>query len=244
MKHFVTCLLFLLVTSACRKDKNISETGSTGGPSDFLKDSYYQKLVIQVIYVTGMKPNDGSSNNLSAFLKARLNKPGGIEIVFREISPTGKPSLTLDDVQALEKQWRSVQNSGHTLSASILYLDGEYAQNSGSSKVLGIAYGFSSMVVFEKTLHDLSGGLTQPSRVLVESSVTNHEFGHVLGLVGNGISLVTPHQDGVHGHHCSNKSCLMYYATETSDIIANLAGGNVPQPDGNCISDLQAAGGK
>jgi hypothetical protein len=244
MKHLVACLLFLLIAVACRKDKKVAETGSTGTPSDFLKGSNYTKLVVQVIYVTGMKPEDGTLNNLSSFLSARLNKPGGIEMVFREISPTGKPSLTLDDVKALEKQWRSVNTGGQTLTAAILYLDGDYVQNSGSSKVLGIAYGFSSMAVFEKTVRDLSGGITQPSRVLVESSVTNHEFGHVLGLVDNGTAMTTTHLDGAHGHHCSNKSCLMYYATETSDIISNLVGGNVPQPERNCISDLQAAGGK
>jgi hypothetical protein len=244
MIRIIAITLLLILSPCCRKDKKSPEPPANRTTADFLKDAYYNKLVVQIIYVTGMKPEDGTISNLSSFLQSRLNKPAGIEIVFREIPPQGKPVLSVDDIRAIESQWRSVSNNGTTLSASILYLEGEYDQNSGSSKVLGVAYGFSSMAVFEKTIREFSGGLAQPSRVVVESSVTNHEFGHIIGLVNNGTPMAAPHQDIAHGRHCDNKSCLMYYATETSDIINNLIGGNVPQPDANCVADLRSAGGK
>lgn len=64
------------------------------------------------------------------------------------------------------------------------------------------------------------------------------------GLVNKGTALTSLHQDGVHGKHCSNSGCLMYYEAETSDIINNLLGDPIPSLDQNCINDLKANGGK
>lgn len=243
MKKFLIYAVLLLVLVNCRKDKETSGS-ATDTPSDFLKDAYYQKLVIQVIYVSGMKPEAGTINNLIGFLQPRLNKPGGIDITYKEIPATGKSLISVEEIRTVEKNYRTAHSNEKTLAASILFLDAEYNLNSGNSKVLGIAYGFSSMAIFQKTIREYSGGIGQPSRVLVESSVTNHEFGHTLGLVNNGTPLVTNHQDASHGRHCDSKNCLMYYATETSDIISNLIGGSVPGLDQNCLNDLKSFGGK
>ena len=42
------------------------------------------------------------------------------------------------------------------------------------------------MVIFGKTIHDNSGALGQTSRTKLESTVLDHEFGHILGLVDIG----------------------------------------------------------
>jgi len=55
---------------------------------------------------------------------------------------------------------------------------------------------------------------------------------------------LTNHKDDTHGRHCNVKNCLMYYATETSDIFGLLVTGNIPVLDAQCSADLYANGGK
>jgi hypothetical protein len=125
-----------------------------------------------------------------------------------------------------------------------LFVDGEYAANSGGTVTLGVAWRNTSMAIFHKSIEDLSGGIGQPARSVLESTVMDHEIGHLLGLVNVGSDMQVDHQDDPNGHHCDNSNCLMHYLAETGDIITTLLGGNIPQLDNNCIADLQANGGK
>jgi hypothetical protein len=109
--------------------------------------------------------------------------------------------------------------------------------------VLGVAYGASSMVIFDASIGKYAGGFGQPSKTSLESAVSMHEIGHILGLVNNGSDMVTDHEDKTNVRHCSNKDCLMYYQAETSDMLSNFLG-NIPSLDSNCIKDLQKNGGK
>ena len=72
----------------------------------------------------------------------------------------------------------------------------------------------------------------------------NHEFVNILGLVNNGTTPQSTHQDTPHGAHCSDDTCLMYYQADTSDMISNLLGGKIPELDAACLADLKANGGK
>ena len=213
-------------------------------PNDFLSDKKYSKLVVEILYVKGYQPSSTSVNNLKTFLEQRLTKPAGITIVQKELASTGKAVYSIDDLRSIEKSHRSQTSTNQTLTAYFFFADGDYAGNQGNSKVLGVAYGPSSMAIFEKTVKDYSGGLTQPPVSTLESTVIHHEFAHILGLVNNGTTMQVAHQDEPHGRHCTNKNCLMYYAAETTDIVGNLTGGNIPQLDARCIEDLRANGGR
>lgn len=125
-----------------------------------------------------------------------------------------------------------------------IFIDGEYDENSDNSKTLGIAYRNTSMVIFEETIRNFSSGIGQPSRAKLEKAVVNHEFGHILGLVNVGALVQSDHQDEAHGKHCDVEDCLMYYVTETSDVIDNLLNSSVPELDAQCRADLDANGGK
>ena len=237
-----TFMLIASVITGCSKDE--IKADNKVNPEHFLSDDKYEKLIVEIQYVSGYAPSSTSVNNLKTFLEERLHKPGGISIVQTAISSPGKSIYTMDDIRAIEESNRTQHTNGKTLTAYFFFADGDYAGNSGSSKVLGIAYEGSSMVIFEKTVKDHSGGLTQPPVATLESTVLLHEFGHILGLVNNGTSMQAAHQDEAHGHHCNNQNCLMYYTAETTDILANLTGGNVPGLDQKCIDDLRANGGK
>jgi len=118
--------------------------------------------------------------------------------------------------------------------------NGVYTDN----HVLGVAYKNTSAALFGKKLHDNSGGIGQPGRTKLVATVAEHEMGHLLGLVNLGSPMQTGHQDTAHGSHCSNSNCLMYYASETSDIFGFLITGSIPAFDANCRADLRANGGQ
>lgn len=247
------CLIIFVWTIGCKKDNPIAEekieepsplTESQITPNDFLSDKIYEKLIVEILYVNRFQPKAESVSNLKTFLEQRLTKPGGITIVEKEIPSPGKAAYSLVDLRNIEKENRSQKTTHQILTAYFFFADGDYAGNSGDSKVLGVAYGSSSMAIFEKTVKEYSGGLTKPPVSTLESTVIHHEFAHILGLVNNGTSMQAAHQDEPHGRHCNNQDCLMYYAAETTDIVGNLTGGNIPQLDASCIADLQGNGGK
>lgn len=254
MKKIILASLFvgigLLTIQSCKKDskENVEnnhrkQTGASA--HDLLSADKYKSLVVQVQYMTGFKPTDAAIVRLTTFLNERLNKNEGISIVFSEIGAQGKGTYSIADVVKIEGNNRSEFTSQKEIAAYFLFVDGDFSGNIGDSKVLGAAYYNTSMVIFQKTILDLSGGLGEPATDKLESTVINHEFAHILGLVNLGTSMQTSHQDTEHGAHCNNSSCLMNWQAETGDAVNALLGNSqVPSLDQNCINDLQSNGGK
>lgn len=260
MRFFVRYAFFILLIggTGCQKEDQILDeqednsneeqigddsSGSLIVANDFLSDKKYDKLIVEIQFIEGFQPKATSVDRLKTFLQERLKKPAGISVTENAIPSPGLAAYSLEDIREVEKAGRTQQPHEKTLTAYIFFADGDYAGNSGDSKVLGIAYGRTSMVIFEKTIKEYSGGLTQPPVGTLESTVIQHELGHTLGLVNNGTSMESEHQDEPHGKHCNDKNCLMYYTAETTDIVGNLTGGNVPELDANCLEDLRANGG-
>lgn len=225
--------------------QSYSHTDQPGASAnDFLADSNFTVLSVEVDYMGDHKPTDAALDSLAAFLEKCTNKN---KIVINEptsISSGGQSSYTADDVRNLEEEHRNLKTENtDTLTTYILILDGEYS----NGNVLGIAYYNTSVALFGETIDRVSSGVGAPPRRKIEASVLNHEFGHLFGLVnieGSGTNMQTPHQDEKNGHHCDNDQCLMYWAVQTSDFFANLFDGSIPDLDENCIADLQANGGK
>lgn len=238
--------LLVFVAFACDREEQESPyvINNSVYPTDFLAEEKYTDLVLEVVYVEGYQPTAAALNNLVAFLNQRLHKPGGITVVQRSIPSPGRTTVDASYIREFEKTQRQRVTGGKQLTAFLLFLDAEYSTSTSSSKVLGVAYGVSSLAVFEKNVQQASGGINQPTGAALETTVLNHEFGHVLGLVNNGTSMVSPHQDTGHSAHCSDTECLMYYKAETNVIAGDILGTGVPQLDVNCIADLKAAGGK
>jgi hypothetical protein len=226
-------------------DKAVNQKPVGASAESFLRDSEFAELVVEILYVEGFKPTTEAIDNLKDFLLSTLNKPGGIIIKQSSIPSPGLAPYSVNDIKAIEDEHRTEYNTDVTLASYVFFADGEYSENSGSSRVLGIAYRNTSMAIFEATVHDLSDQLLEPDRAMLESTIINHEFGHVLGLVGNGTATQSDHQDDAHGHHCDVEECLMNWVVQTGDVIENLANAQeVPQLDSQCLADLQANGGK
>lgn len=238
---FVLIAVFAFA-GGCRKTEQVINNRSE--PADFLSDKKYKSLVVEIQYVEGYKPEAGAIDKLRTFMEARLHKPAGIAFEYHPIPSPGKAFYDVADAEKIERQYREEHRHGATAAAYFLFVDGAYARDGENSKVLGIAYGGSSVIMFGKTMHDYSGALGQPSRTALETTVAIHEMGHLLGLVNSGSSMAADHEDTAHPHHCNNSNCIMYYQAETSDIIGNLLGNGIPELDQQCISDLQLNGGR
>ena len=239
-------LIFDLILCGCTGITGSANGSSPGsGAQDFLTANSYSSLVIEIQAVTGYQPSSTSQTNLVNFLSARLNKPAGITVqIDPDITSPGQTSYSLADVDSIESKNRKLQSSGNKAVAYFLFLDGPSTSDSGNGQILGQAHGPSSIVIYEKSIKGLSGSIGQPSTAVLESTVLEHEFGHLLGLTNIGSNMQTPHQDTAHGAHCNETTCLMYWNVDTSNIVGNLLGGTIPALDANCLADLKAAGGK
>jgi predicted Zn-dependent protease len=211
---------------------------------DLLSDSAFTAVQVEVDYMPGYRPTDDAITQLNNFLEQRLKKPSGVEISVSAdpIPSQNQQTYSGEDIAAIEESERDYYstNQGHTLNLYAVFVDGEFNQ----ANVLGVAYFNTSMAFFGPTIHNNSGGIGEPNRSVLETTVFRHEIGHNMGLVNNGSQMQTDHQDDANGKHCTDDACLMYYAVETTDYIGNLTGGNVPALNQNCLHDIAANGGK
>jgi hypothetical protein len=208
---------------------------------DLLSATDYGTLVVQVQYFEGHPPSASGLSLLEAFLNERLHKPGGISVeIDAPLAIAPQATYSASQIRAIEGEHRTAYTHGDTLAVHLLFVPGEYAE---SANVLGIAYNNTSMAIFGEVIAEHTGGALQPSESTVTGVVAMHEFGHILGLVGNGSTMQTEHQDEPNGRHCDDPDCLMYYAVRTTDFLSNLLG-DLPELDQECLDDLRANGGR
>ncbi len=212
---------------------------------DLLAASPFESLSIGIYYVAGLKPTANTIANFESFLEERLHKPGGIGISLVEIASPGQTIYSITDIIALEDQLRKAYNAAGEIAVFGLFIDGEYSENIENGSVLGVAYRNTSFVIFEETVQSFSGRPLAPSTTVLETTVLNHEFGHLLGLVNAGTPLQSDHQDVAHGRHCTAEDCLMSWTAETGEgLLDVISGGAIPTLDSQCLADLQGNGGK
>ena len=250
MKTIFSIILIAAFFSGCSKSDfgYVNNSGSSdlhnrpvgASSNELLSASKYTSLKIEVQYMTGYQPDVAALNHLQSMLAGNINKPSGITIITKEIPASSNLTLSVDEINTIEKINRTALTSGSELAIYLLYTNGTYTDNN----VLGIAYKNTSTVLFGKKINDNSGGIGQASRTKLVATVAEHEAGHLLGLVDIGSPMQTNHKDPSHGNHCNNSNCLMYYASETSDIFGFLITGNIPALDANCHADIVANGGK
>ena len=245
MKKIVLIFCITLFFFSCRKVTNdpaylpnsYSNQAVGASAHDLLSAAKYTTINIQIQYMPGYQPDATAISNVTAYLNTLCNKPGGITITQSQIAGSGD-TLNPEKVGIIERQNRTAYTNGSTIAFYILITDGYDT----SGTVLGFAYRNTSICLFGKNIFNNSGGLSEPSREALESSVLEHELGHMMGLVNLGTPMVADHQDYAHGNHCNNKQCLMYYSIElhTSILYPNA----IPALDSSCLNDLHANGGK
>jgi hypothetical protein len=249
--QFVFAIAVIAFLANCSKEK-VTYTNNPNAPdylhnrsvgasaNELLASIKYTSLKIEIQYMPGFAPDAAAISHLQTTLSNLLNKPSGITISTTQIAAASNLTLSTDDVLQIERNNRAAFTTNDQIAVYVLYTNGNYTDNN----VLGVGYRNTSLVLFGKKIHDNSGGLGQASRTKLEATVLEHELGHLLGLVDLGSTMQTAHKDAAHGSHCNNNNCLMYYASETSDIFGILITGNIPPFDANCLADMHANGGK
>ena len=251
IKNIFSFLILALILSfnGCTKTNtttslpeiNAENNKSVGASAnDLLSSTKYNSLKIEIQYMPGFQPDAATISNLNSFVNSLVNKPNGVIITQTQIPASSKNSLTLNEIASIEQTNRTALTSGNQIAIYFLFTDANYSQ----ANVLGIAYRNTSMCIMGKTIKDNTGGIGQTSKTKLETTILTHELAHILGLVDIGSPMQTNHKDAAHGNHCNNTNCLMYYASETTDILGFLVTGNVPTLDANCRADLTANGGK
>ncbi len=127
-----------------------------------------------------------------------------------------------------------------------LWLDG-YLEVDGEAQtsILGVSISGTDVIAMFKPVIASTSEL-EPIAAFSEQAVILHEVGHALGLVNNGVEMVADHQDTENGHHCTNDRCVMYYANEGAEDLAEFvqqyaATGDEVIFDDSCMDDVQSA---
>lgn len=240
-------LLLIIGYSGCTKVTEPNDDGNSieyshrlnpgSSANDFLSDDTFKELVIEIDYMGSHAPNSQALDSLQVFLEQQLHKTKITILEPTQIPSGGQSTYSADDVRRLEANHRSTYTDS-TLAAYMIIVDGRFEQNN----VLGIAYYNTSNAFFGLAYEDATSGFSAPSRYLTEAISFRHEFGHLFGLVGiagSGTNMVNDHKDVEHGNHCTNESCLMYYAMESPDLFEVFLGGEqIPKLDEFCLQDL------
>lgn len=226
-------------------NKNINRQPTGSSANDLLSDNTFKSMVIEVVYVEGFEPRQATIDNFVSFLQDRTIKPSGITVEKRAIPSPEKDTYTIQEIADLETEERKHYNNNSQIAVWALFINGKSENDSENGFTLGAAYWNTSFVIFEETIKRFTNRPFGPEISVLETTVINHEFGHILGLTNLGTPMQDPHEDEEHPKHCDVKNCLMYWSTESVTRFSNMSGmRSVPQLDAQCIADLRANGGK
>lgn len=166
-------------------------------------------------------------------LVSRLERVSGKQVtVEQKAIPGGGQDLTHQQVVLLADKYGTANMGGDVATLHVVYVDGS---SSDSPSAGGTAMRGDVIGVWAKTLRSLpalpGGGAA------IEKTLLLHEVGHLLSLVD--FYLATGRQDPDHPGHSRNKGSVMYWAVETTDVIAVFGQGGPPAEfDAADLADL------
>ncbi|RXG29821.1 hypothetical protein [Leeuwenhoekiella palythoae] len=256
--YFTLLFTFLILSCSSGSDSDNTPTDPTqankqalgSSARDFLSAEEFTSMNVEIAYVDGFKPSETTLNNLRSFFTERLNKPDGVTFTETVVPATSVGSLNRDEYVAIENDNRTVFNEGDALGVWVFFADQNSESDEGNSRILGTAYRNTSCIIFGTTLREFSRGITGPSLTQLETITTEHEFGHLFGLVNLGTEMVRDHEDETAdddggetpNKHCDQEDCLMYFQTVAD--ATSTAMNNLPTFGEFCLEDLRANGGK
>jgi len=255
IKNSLLAFVLLLIFIGCTKDDannpavidkgaNLKALGTSA--NELVSDEKFTSLKIEIVYVTGFQPTQTTLDNLKIFLENRTFKPDGISINTRAVPSSNKAPFDINEIAQIEADERTAYNAGDEITVFIYFADGSSENDTNTKTVLGTSFRNTSMVIYGKTIQFLANHTSNLERSTVESTVVNHEFGHLFGLVNMGTPMQSNHEDPESNGHCSVTNCLMAASFQFGgSSMTNVFDNNtVPVLDDLCIGDLQANGGR
>jgi hypothetical protein len=226
MKHLLLAL-FAMFTMACAADlSGPGATTSGGGPPTFtgrLWSRAVRRIVVEVDYgpnatpYTGGVPVIGDVWTVFRANATRLFQGTGKELVIpntlaqMERIDVASRDFTVPDLVSLARRTLDTPPTPDTMVFHVLILDGWYRDASGRRTDLlgGHLDGTGVIVLFRPVIDSTrASGLGYIPKV-VEQTTLVHEFGHAVGMVGNGVAALSGSLDPEHRHHCMSAHCVM-----------------------------------
>ncbi|TGL58199.1 hypothetical protein EHQ58_12535 [Leptospira ognonensis] len=243
-------LLYLQRQLTAASISSTTAANAANGTSDYDNVATYyssmKKLELQVLYESGAEPYTGSFTNPATattktvwgilednLIEIFSNRGQSVSFTIPNstsnmdtITSQNKTNWTITELLNLAKTYRKATSSADTGRFFVAFLNGYDNENGESNQnTIGINItGTPYLFIFKPVITAFTAGVaTTATRVYVEQSTLIHEMGHALGLVNKGVSLSSSHQDTSNGKHCSNSTCVMYYAnTGTSALVTFL----------------------
>jgi hypothetical protein len=237
-----------------------SGAGSDTGIDVF--DPAVTNVVVEIDYETGQAPYTGPILGFGDTFEPTLanidrefahKKQLTIPTTLAQMESIGSVNdeeLTAADIFTLASLHRTQHDSADTKTYYIVFVSGHYVDSTGPQNgVLGVSFGNTGVVAMFKDVIRTTQSLTTPNTErYVEQSTLIHELSHAIGLVNNGIPMVTPHEDTAHGAHCTNPNCVMYWLNEgasdaSSFALSRILTGSSIIFDNACLADVDALSG-
>lgn len=146
--------------------------------------------------------------------------------------------FTNDEILELADRYRDAETGEEDAHFHVLFLDGNYAENTQQSRARAIHIGGTRIIAVFGAASEYDSDYER----MTEQSALVHEFGHAFGLVDLGVPDVSGHSDRDSPRHCDEPNCVMRaYATLPSEAYQFLDGGTVPVFFGEkCLRDLSS----
>lgn len=246
MRLLAATLVLSLAAAGCLS----SLIGGGVTAKDLVSDDDYSNWVIEIDYVGGERPAGDVVNGLLSRVQEVVSKDS-VRVQYSDADLPSKDRWTRGALQDLHDSRRDLKTEGSTVTTHLMFVDGEYQEEG----VLGFAVGHDWIVIFSERIDrgcDEGGPLGLPAcsgtdRTRAHTAVLVHEFGHIMGLVNNGIDMVEDHEaDSCNGQadsgHSDNQNSVMFCAVRTVGLFGLQS---IPTEfDADDRRDLCAAGGR
>jgi len=147
---------------------------------NYLRAKLFNKLIIEIDYLTGYKPDEKDLEWLADFMKDFLDKPNGIEVIFSDQIQGTKEHYTLQEIRQIEIKHRSFKDKEDTATLYFLFLN-LYADETFQA----MAFNGSSAAFFVERIQKLDHSQYPFISSIFRQNILRHELGHILGLVNN-----------------------------------------------------------
>lgn len=234
--YFVSSALISLAVSSCGSSGNSGNTGTGQDPMALDLVTLYStvtSITIHVAYEPDAVPFTGAfsdggqywsvlENNLNALFLGRIIEPdisvpkdlSGME----QISKQAQTSWTTTEIDKLAQSTWDIPQTSTSAEFYVLFVNGYFKdQGTVNQQVIGLSLGGTSIVCVFKDVINATGYPLLVEEVMEQTTLV-HEFGHALGLVNDGIPMVTNHEDSGHPHHCTNEDCVMFWENDGSNL--------------------------
>lgn len=223
------------------------------------------RVEVEIGYEPGAEPYTGNVQGLETWsiLKQNLNilfqsrsTPIAIyvpdQLSLMSTFPTqDKRTWNTQELFDLEKQTRKLYSEGNVARVYFMFVRGVFVNKEGQLRpqVLGVTLPQSSTIaIFKDAIRQGAPYYQEISLRWLEQSTLVHEWGHVAGLVNNGIPRISNSGENIdeeHTGHCGNPKCVMYWAHEGLSSLMILAYtartlGQMSLFGDECLNDLKA----